>query len=221
MQIPKNRLDEVIAHMFKYNMPGVRSLLSNNGVNTDGMSDKNAQIAFLKAIKDSEPFRQSASAFMADLVQTQATFIAQPLLGFVNQPQLNYVDNAHLNETGPSNESGFDYTAPATTSTPTTTEKTKSSFWSTLGGLASKENLQSLFNTGLNVTSTSLQNKANKESEERALELERLRLQQIQAQKELSQSGGGSKMSTGAIIGIVAGGLLVVGLVIWAVRKKR
>lgn len=211
--IPKKQIDVMLADMLQNDIAGIRGLLNNNGIiNVSSFSDKDTKIAFLKAIKDSASFRSDLSNYLTAKVQRQHNFVSSMDLTreFIDQPKLNAF--------------GDDFADPATaasaTTTPTTTTTTtqKSSFWSSLGGLASKENLQSLFNTGLNVASTSLQNKANKESEERALELERLRLEQINAQKELAASGGLNKgLSTGAWIAI---GLGLITLIIVVARKK-
>jgi hypothetical protein len=216
--IPKKQMDVVLADMMKNDLSGIRGLLVNNGISgANSFNDKDSKIAFLKAIKDSASFRNDLSTYLTNKLQGKHNFIRQPMAqDFLDQPKLNYVSTDDITTAGSATE-------PTTSTTGTTTTTTqKSSFWSTLGGLASKENLQSLFNTGLNVASTSLQNKANKESEERALELERLRLEQIQAQKDLAASGGLNKgLSTGAWIGIGAGAVGLIVLVIVLTRRKK
>jgi len=214
--IPKKQMDVVLADMMKNDLAGIRGLLVNNGISgAVSFNDKDSKIAFLKAIKDSASFRNDLSTYLTNKLQGKHSFIRQPMAqDFVDQPTLSFVSTDDIATAGSATE-------PATGTVGTTTTTQKSSFWSTLGGLASKENLQSLFNTGLNVASTSLQNKANKESEERALELERLRLEQIQAQKDLAASGGLKKgLSTGAWIGIGAGVVGLTVLIIVLIRKK-
>lgn len=220
--LPKKQMDVLLADMLQNDMAGIRGLLTNNGIiDVSSFSDKDTKLAFLKAIKDSASFRSDLANYLTAKVQGKQNFIRQPMaMDFVDQPKLGFVSTDDISTAGSASTAATPavgtYTAPTTT---TTTQK--SSFWSTLGGLASKENLQSLFNTGLNVASTSLQNKANKESEERALELERLRLEQINAQKELAASGGLKKgLSTGAWIGIGLGGVALIVTIILLTRKK-
>lgn len=210
--IPKKQMDIVLADMMQNDVAGIRSLLTNNGiVDASAFGDKDVKIAFLKAIKDSASFRNDLSTYLTDKMQGKHNFVKQDLArDFIDQPKLN----AFGDDFAPTS-------TPTSNATTTTTPKSSSGFWSTLGGLASKENLQSLFNTGLNVASTSLQNKANKESEERALELERIRLEQIQAQKELAESGGKKKgLSTGAWIAIGVGGLALIITIVIIARPK-
>lgn len=238
--LSKTKMDEIIAHVMSNNISDIRSLLTNNGiVDAGSLNDSDTQIAFLKAIKDSASFRNDFSDYLATMVQGQSNFVQQPNMPFVNQPNMPFVSQPNMpfvNEpgsTGLINQPMLNAVSledaenmdlgSGTTTTKTTTTKTTGSFWSSLGGLASKENLQSLFNAGLGVASNALTAKANKESEERALELERLRLQQLQAQKELGLNADGSKrgLSTGAVIGIVLGlGVLTTVIVLLAKKKK-
>ena len=160
-------------------------------------------------------------------------FVEQPAFqGFVAQPAFqgfNQKKNGSFKNVD--GDWWDDYNSPVSTtstntsntSTPTTTTTTKStgSFWDSLAGVASKENLSNLFNTGLGVLGNKLNADSTKASEERALELERIRLEQIRAAQ---QGGGGANatpgLSTGAIVGIAIGGIVVIGTIIYLVAKK-
>lgn len=217
-QLSSKSMDQILADVMQNNTADLRALLTNNGViNASSLSDDDVRLAFLKAIKDSASFRSDLSSYLADLVQSKASFVNQPQLNctgmqsFVDEPMLNFVNADSLE----------DAAMGATSTTTTTTTKSSGGFWDSLGSLASKENLQSLFNTGLGAASASLQNKANKSSEERALELERLRLQQIQAQTQLTAAGGVKKgLSAGAWIGIGVGAVVLITVIILLTRKK-
>ena len=215
---PQKRMDDVLAYVLGNRINDVRQLLVNNGVVGAGsFSDQQVRVAFLKAIKDSESFRSNLASYLTSLVQEESTasFVDQPGMSFVQQPTLDFTMNTSaLGSAAAAAASGTTTTA---TTTPTTTSKT--SFWSTIGGLASKDNLQTIFNTGLNVAATSLTAKANKESEERALQLEAIRLQQIQAQKELAATEK-KGLSTGAWIGIVLGIAAIVTVIVIVKKKK-
>lgn len=225
--IPQKRMRELLASVINDNVEDMRALLINNGVSgAVTYSPKEIQIAVLKAIKDSASFRNDLSSYMAQKVQSGATgfvkqevdvraFVDQPGLGFVKQPgDLNFATM------GSSTASVIGVDASTATPTQTSGQSSGGSFWSTLGSLASKENLQSLFNTGLNVAATSLNNKANKASEERALEMERLKLQEIQAQAQLNATQPKKGLSTGAWIGIGLGTVAVVVTLVLVLKKK-
>lgn len=219
-KLSKRKMDEVVAFVLTNRMGDVQQLLARNGVSTEGMNPAALQVAFLKAVKDSQAFRDDVSGYLSALVQDQASFVSQPQLGFVEEPYLNTVTLADMaKEAAKSSSSGAAAGAAGSTSKTTT----GGTFWSSLGGLASTENLNKLFNTGLDTLSNKLKNDSNKSSEERALELERLRLQQLQAQTDLKKVDGQNKKTLpGWGIALIAvGGLVVVGTVIYlAVRKK-
>ncbi len=220
--IPTKRMDEILAEITTKRVGDIRTLLNNNGVNANDYTDNQVRIAFLKALKDSATFRNNVSAYLADYVQSNHSFVSQPAMqNFMENPQQNFVDQPQL---------GFSSTflASANTSITNAAEEEKEeaktgTFWSSLGGLASKENLQTLFNTGLNAASAALTSKANQASEERALELERIRLQQLQTQKEMGLNADGSKKGISALgwVGIALGtGLLITGIVLIVKKKK-
>lgn len=218
--IPKKRMDEVLGYVVSKRMDDVRQLLIQNGVQgAASFNDQQLRMAFIKAIKDSGSFRTNLASYLTTLVQEKSSesFVQQPGLQFVQQPGLDFVQQPTLDFVAAS-AIGSAGAAATTTTTPTTTAN-KSSFWNTLGGLASKDNLQTLFNTGLTVAASSLTSKANKESEERALQLEAIRLQQIQAQKELAATEK-KGLSTGAWIGIVLGVGAIVTTIILLKKKK-
>lgn len=171
---------------------------------------------------------------IAFVPEPQLGFVDQGQIGFVNQPQLGFVDQGQLGfvkTKGKKNlniidtaEALNDYSTPSLTpSTINTTPvapapASSGGFWDTLGGLASKDNLNKLFNTGLDTLSTSLKNSSNSTSEQNALEVERLRLQQIQAQNELANNSGMPTWGIVAIVVVVAG---AIGAGIYFSMKKK
>lgn len=231
--IPKRELDELVAYVITHRADQLRELLTRNGfVSAQNLSKEDVQRAFLKAVKDSPSFRMDASQFFSTVVQNDAG----ASVGFASQPgSLNWTEthspfgSSKFNATGSGfapkiiTAGGMDAAAAAAASTPTPAPVAKSSFWSTLGSVANKDTLTALLNTGLGAVSTSLTAKANKGSEERALELERLRLQQIQAQKDLKATPGSpvSGMPKWAKVSLVIGGVALVGTVIYLVARKK
>jgi hypothetical protein len=221
MEIPQNQMDLLLAEVLTNHIEDVRHLLVSNGVaGAESMGSNDLKIAFLKAIKDSASFRDSASRFLSSLVQTQAN-------NFTGAGNLNFGIGIYDDPTDPVPSDSNPTTTSATTPVVKPTTAT-GSFWSTLGGVANQDNLNKLFSTGLDTLSTTLKNKANKDSEERALELERIRLEQIQAQKDLVNAGGkvpgtttSTGLSTGAKIGIGVGGAVLIGVVIYLVVRKK
>jgi len=201
-------MDRLLSTVLKNHTEEVRALLINNGITgADGMGKADLQIAFLKAVKDSASFRADASRFLTSLVQAQsANFSGSYLnLGIWEGEDDIPADNNPI---------------PTKAATDT---KAKSSFWDSLAGVASTDNLNKLFGTGLDTLSNSLKAKANRQSEERALELERLRLEQLNVQKDIQSGGGilpGSGMSLGAKIAIGVGVAGVVGIIIYLAVKK-
>jgi hypothetical protein len=216
MEIPQNQMDILLAEVLTNNIEDVRQLLVSNGVaGAESMGKTDLKIAFLKAIKDSASFRDSASRFLSSLVQSQANF--------TGAGNLNFGIGIYDDPTDPiPTESNPTATTPVVKPAAST-----GSFWNTLGGVANQDNLNKLFSTGLDTLSTSLKSKANKASEERALELERIRLEQIQAQKDLVSAGGkvpgttSTGLSTGAKVGIGIGGAVLLGVIIYLVVRKK
>lgn len=207
-QLPKKQFDLFLADLLENHISDVRQLMATNGFDTSGIADEDVKIAFLKAIKDSASFRNSAAKYMAQLAQYKSNFTGGYLNALTDTISQDTIDSHISSVTG---------TAANTSTTQ------KSSFWQTLGGVASTENLNKLFGTGLDVLSTKLAANANKDSEERALELERIRLQQLQTQAALKATTSVSTpgLSTGAWIAIGLGSALLIGTVIYfAVKKK-
>lgn len=235
LQLPAKRLREILAFTIKNDKKGVKDLLAKNGFDASNLNTDDLHIAFLKAIKDSPVFRNQVADKLAESVKKIKTrsksgitamslnFVNQPQLQFVNQPQLGFVTEPQLDLGFDTTAALSDYTAPSLIVTPaapapTPTPASSGGFWDSLSSLANKDNLNKLFNTGLDTLSTSLKNSSNSSSEQNALELERLRLQQIQAQNALADKQG---MPTWAVVSIVVVALGLVGTGIYfAVKKK-
>jgi len=212
-KIPEKRIDEILAHvMFQKNSQDIRTLLFRNGVQgAYEMKDSDARYAFLKAIAESTTFRKEVSDYLTGMVMAQT----EERKGFIMQPSyLNLFDASDPTDVGD---------VPTSTTPTTTTTATKTTFWQSLGGVATGDNLSKLFNVGLDTLSTKLQSDINKDSEERALQAKMLDLQIAQQQAAAAAGGGTSKgLSAGAWIGIIAGvGLLGFGVWYFAIRKKK
>lgn len=178
-------------------------LLQINGIDiSKSASTKTVYTAFLKGLKDNEPFRNQVSQILASrVVKNQMGFIAQPMLNLFGEEEVQSMQPA---------------AQPAG-------KEDSGSFWSSLGKVFSPDLIQAGIKTGLNSISTSMQAKANSSSEQNALELERLRLQQIQAQTEANKAKGASEgfPTWGKVVlGIVGVGALVT-IVVVIVRKKK
>lgn len=192
---------DVLLADFMQDKKKMLDLLHKNGIKVGNtLSLKVVQTAFLKAIKDSDHFRQQVTAAL-----TQHS---------------NFVDNMqYLNETGTDAEPWLGGTPTTTSTTTTSTTKTKSFF----GSIFTPELIQSGIKTGLEKISADSTAKARQQSEQNALELERIRLEQINAQANANKNKPAG-MSTGLKVGLIVGGIAVVGTVIWLVvraRKKR
>lgn len=232
--IPQKRMDELTAYVMQKRLDEVRQLLSKNGVeNAYELSNKDAQLAFLKAIKDSATFRTSLADYLTEfLKESTKNFVDQPgSLDFVSQ------DLVFMNAAGPTfstqaevdtwnYNNGYDGVESGSAKlTGSSTSGSSGSFWGTLGSLASPQNLNKLFNVGVDTLSANMQANANKASEERALEAERLRLQQLMIQNEIAGKGAGATakkgLPTAAWIGIGVGGVVLIATIVYfATRKK-
>lgn len=223
--LSKNKMRQALAQTMQY-PSDLRQMLLNNGIaNAESLNDYDTQIATLKAVKDSASFRSDLANFMTEMVKSStkkgvaSNFVSQGDLGFVAQQRsLNFgaLDTPLSNTVslGGSSSSGA-----AAAGGSTSTSNGGGDFWSALGGLATTQNLQSLFNTGLGAVSSSLQSKANSQSEAAALALEQTKLQELQTQQQLNAAGVGG-LSTGAWIGIGAGVLVLTIILVVALRKK-
>lgn len=220
--------DRIIAYIMVNQPEDVKAMLKASGYAYPD-STVGVQHAFLKAIKDDPAFRANLVTYATEKARTRgkmnfvsqpamtAGFVSQPAMtmGFVSQPQsmLNIVTIA------PPTGSGSITTDTLATNNTATTNTTKTSFWDKLGSAFTADTIKTVVNTGLGAVSTKLQSNANTKSEENALELERIRLAQIEAQN--AGKGIVTGLSTGAIVAIGLAGLLIIGLIIYAVKKKK
>lgn len=196
-----DNIRQLLAVYLNDNIKAAISLLNVNGVDIPGSAPKSTvTVAFLKAITDSAQFRNQASTALTNYVQSmnQSNGFIPAFRNAVSEDPEPWLGQAYTPE---------DAAPPA-----------KKSIWDTLGGVFTPDVIKSGINTGLGAVSTSIQSKANSKSEQNALELERLRLAQIQAGNESGASAGG--MSSGAKIGIAVGAIAVVGIIIFMVAKK-
>lgn len=168
---------------FMRSQPDMVYLLNNSGVYVPKDTPmKDVQISFLRAIKDSTRFRESVADYMA-------RSIAQNKLSFAGAADA-YLNFDIASATGSTTINPNYTTGGTSTGTPSSSSSSSSSgggFWSTL---FSGQNVSNLLNTGLTAVSTSLTSKANKESEQRALESQRLQIEALQAQQQLAATQG-------------------------------
>ncbi len=225
----KKNADQIIGYVMVNEPAAMKSLLKSDGVNADSLSGAALQKAFLKAIKDSATFRASFAEYAATRVagkkmnfMSRANFVSQPgamSVGFAEQPYpLDFVSQPglRLNEVGPPTGTGSITTDTLNTTTTTTTNTSSgNSFWDKLGSAFTADTIKSVLNTGLGAVGTKIQSDANTKSEENALELERIRLAQIEAAKDVNS---GPSVGTIAAIGI---GLLVAGYIVFKLATKK
>lgn len=201
MGFDQSKFDQLLADFIHSQKQQVRNLLKINGVLVPmSMSNRDVDIAFLTAIRDSPNFRSQVATALESHYKTKTS-------DFVDNSQyLNAVDA----------EPWLGGTTTTTTTAPTPTPK-KTSFF---GSIFTPELVSTGIKTGLDTLSTTTKAKADAASQQNALELERIKLQQIQAQGDANKAGAASGMSTGAKIAIWIGGILVVGTVAWLVYRN-
>jgi hypothetical protein len=224
----------LLAHYLKARKSDAVKLLNLNGVNIDNLASlKTVTTAFLKAIYASDSFRRQASQAMSDYALTlkKKSFSGRKYHNATDEYG-NYYDD------GSDPLSGLGYynsettsTAPSTTTSGSSSGTSSSSssssggsFWDTLGGIFSKDVIQTGIKTGLGALSTSISSNANNTSQQNALAIEQAKLAQIQAAAGLKNSSGGGAnggLSTGWKIAIGVGVLAIITtMIILVVRKK-
>jgi hypothetical protein len=188
-----------IAAVVLHNKNAVIALLKKNGVNVDGSySDKELIVGILAAARSNARFR-------GELRQLMTNTMLEHKSGFTGDGFFNAMGG----ETNPLQTA----TVPSTS---TSTGSSASSFFNST-------NLNKLFDTGLNILSTSLQNKSNKQLADTALQIEQEKTKQaaLLAANKGNATGTTGGLSTGAKIGIgiAITGLLV--LLLWVIFKKK
>jgi hypothetical protein len=214
--ISQKKLDELLGYVVNETPGDVRDLLRQNGyTGVDDLKGNDLSIAFLKAIKDNGVFRNEVADYLTGMVQHETS---NGRMNFVSSKSAGSNFNAVTG--GMSDFSAYGGSSDASTSSTTTpAPSTGGSFWSNLG---SSQNINTVLSSGLNVLSTSLVNKSNKASEERALQAKALDLQIAQtnaaAKTQAASSGKGMPGWGWALIGLaVVGGIVAIVLV---KRKK-
>ena len=107
IQIPQDKFQKFLAAVLNERKADIVQLLNASGVAvTNSMSDKDVQIAFLKAINDSNTFRSAAADYLSSVayqaIQPKGSdnFVNQPTIGFVSQPGAGILDFVQENATG-------------------------------------------------------------------------------------------------------------------------
>lgn len=220
-----------IAHTMRTRRDSIIALLRKHGVIIDQSYDDPAiTIAVLKAVGTSPRFRGDLSKLMADAAsEGKKSFTGRE--GFFQftgrEGFFGFTGKEGFFNFGPTDEelgsttSTSNYT-PASTGSSSTSSATKTN--SALSGLLTGNNLSNLFNTGLNVLSTTVSAKSNQKLADTALQIEQAKTMQA---AYLAGGGYGSTlpgagMSTGAKVAI---GVLVLGVLgtvtYFIVRKKK
>lgn len=204
----------LVASFLKDKKSDAVALLNLNGVKINNFAPlSQVTTAFLTAIKDSDSFRKQVSQSLTNYIQSPTGTKSFNGIGF---------QNSNFNGVGFSNGNGAGYynlfdaeEAAATTTGATPTTKPASSggsFWDGLGKIFTPDVIKNGINTGLGALGTSIQSNANNTSQQNAIELERIRLAQIQA-AGAAGVGAGAKpgLSTGwkVAIGIGAGAIFI------------
>lgn len=219
-----NNVSALLAHFLKNNESTAIKMLEVYGVSMPVFATSGqVRVAFLKAIKDNEAFRADASKMLSSTIPTRPNkkeFVNQPAvaLDFISQPAFHNFSEGDV------------WNAPADSTTGSTSGSSGSSsgggFWSTLGGIFSKEVIQKGINTGLDALSSKLQANANKTTEKNALALEAERLKQLQTQLEIERARANQPLGAGMptwakwAIGVGVAAILLISVVV-IVRKKR
>lgn len=193
------------------NRDKIISLLKKYGVAVDkSYSDDQLIVATLVGIRSNAKFKNDLRDLLADTTSETVGFTAEYNSFFFTGKEsfFNLV----------SYDSAASEQAVKGTTGSATKEKTA------LGSLLSDKNtLTNILNTGLNVFSTSLTNKGNKELADKALQIEVEKTKQATLAAQNNNAGGGSGvagLSTGAKVAIGVGVLAVVGVIIYFVAKK-
>ncbi len=220
MQLSQNQVRQIINHALVTDATGVRQLLSLEGVNTGNMNQQQLTLAVLKAIKDSTSFRGNFAAY----IQRKATGTTKSFTGKSSYRNVSDVESIYISNDGdyasiddiqPSATNSTSTVTPvATSATTSTSTSNDTGFFASLGS-SIKNNLDKILGTGLDALSTKLKTDANSSSEQAALQLEQLRLQQINAKN------AAPGMPTWAIVALSAAGIVVVGTIIYMVTKKK
>jgi hypothetical protein len=219
-----------IAHTMRTRRDSIIALLRKHGVIIDQSYDDPAiTIAVLKAVGTSPRFRGDLSKLMADAAsEGKKSFTGRE--GFFQftgrEGFFGFTGKEGFFNFGPTDEelagatSASSNTGGSTTTSTTSATKTNSA----LSGLLTGNNLSNLFNTGLNVLSTTVSAKSNQKLADTALQIEQAKTMQA---AYLAGGGYGSTlpgagMSTGAKVAI---GVLVLGVLgtvtYFIVRKKK
>lgn len=208
---------------FMRSQPDMVYLLNTSGLYVPKDTPiKDVQIKFLKAIKDSTQFRQSVADYMARSISENRLSFAGADESYLN----DIGDILGVNKINPDYASGTASTAGTsslTTSSGSTSSSGGTGFW---GTVFSGQNISNILNTGLTAVSTSMTAKANKDTEQRALESQRLQIEALQAQQQLAatQGAAAAQKSKGmpgwgwALIGV--GALAMITIVTVVIVKK-
>lgn len=222
---------DLLVGFFRDSKDQAIALLQRNGVAISNSAPMKAvRLAWLKAIKDSESFRDQA----ATTLTTYVGKFTRPgnVSNFVEGSTINPVYFNDVTALTPTSVAPLTITAPtdisgggsgggssSDTSTGDSSDSSGGGFWSSLGSIFTPSVIQAGIKTGLQAVSTNMTAQANQTSEKNALQIEQARLAQAQVQQQTAATSHG--LSTGAIIGIVAGSLLVITLVIVIVVRKK
>jgi hypothetical protein len=218
------------------------ALLQKNGVAINSLATgKQVRMAWAKAIKDSQTFRDDAAAALTHYVTVVKAKVSPGASNFVNGTTYDFInqggyyndinDISFINPFSSSvavDQSVVNAGAAATAAapaastpapaTPADSSSSSGSFWDSLGSIFTPKVIQAGITTGLNAYSTSLTAKANKSSEQNALLLAQTQLAQAQVKAAAPTTG----LSTGWKIAIgVTGALVLITVVAVFVHKKK
>lgn len=224
----ENNMNHLIALYLKNRKKEVIKLLSVNGISLPPLaSDKAVAIAFLKANKDNETFRNQASQLLSMYVQSMPDNTIKTYVTGKKYHNTIGVDEEYIDPTQPwlgtipinTGSSG------ATTNTASSNSGSSSSgggFWSSLKNVFTPDVLATGIKTGLNALNTSITSKANQTSEQNALEAQQKQLELLQAQIQLKQTPSASSPFPTWLkvtLGIAGAGVMVTVIVV-LIRKK-
>lgn len=220
----------LLISFFKDSKDQAVALLQKNGVaiaNSAPMAT--VQIAWLKAIKDSQDFRSQAAATLTHYVTTVKAKLpgASNFAGNIARAYYNDVtstdDSFTIDDIMPPTAAPASVAAlpinasamaPASTTTPAASSS-GGSIWDTIGSIFTPKVIQTGISTGLQAYSTNLTAAANASSEKNALTLEQQKL----AAAQLAAQQQGTSPVLIVVVSLAAVGLII-GVVLLMRKKK-
>lgn len=225
-----NQTRALVARYLQFRKSDAIKLLQLNGINIEnGASLKKVTAAFLQAIYSSDSFRGQASRALSEYALSGSkSFSGRQYRNATDDDPFGFnsmIDTDYSGETSSPSSNSTTATNSTTSGTTSSSSSSGGSFWDTLGGIFSKDVIQTGIKTGLGALSTNISSNANNTSQQNALAIEQAKLAQIQAAAALKAtpdgSGGATGLSTGWKIAIGVVGLAIITTLIIVIARKK